>query len=76
MVELMALAAYVALWDISERRSPWSCEGLMPQGRVMPGHKRRSGWVIEQGELGWDRGIFRGEMRKGDSICNVNKGNI
>jgi hypothetical protein len=33
----------------------------------MPGQGRGSGWV---------RGFFRGEMRKGDKICNVNKENI
>jgi hypothetical protein len=33
-------------------------------------------WVSEQGKGGWDRGIFRREMRKGYKICNVNKENI
>jgi hypothetical protein len=28
----------------------------------------RSEWVSEQGEAGWYRGVFGGEMRKGDKI--------
>jgi hypothetical protein len=66
----------MALWGINERRSPWSCEGLMLQFRGMPEQGSGSGWVSEQGEREWDRGVFRGEMRKGDKICNANKGNI
>jgi hypothetical protein len=42
----------------------------------MPGQGSRSGWVSDQGEGGWDRQVFRGEMRKGDKICNENKENI
>ena len=66
----------MALWDINERRGPQYCEGSMSQCRGMPGQVIRSGWDSEQGEGEWDRGIFRGEMRKGDKICNVNKENI
>jgi hypothetical protein len=36
--------------DIIGRRSPWSCEGSMPQCRGMPGPGYGSGWVGEQGE--------------------------
>ena len=58
----------MALWDINERRGPWPCEGSMPQCRGMPGQGSRSGWVSEQGEEGWEMGLFRREMRKGDKI--------
>ena len=58
----------MALWDISERRGPWSCEGLMPQYRGMSGPGSGSGCVGEQGKRGWDRGLFEGEMSKGDKI--------
>ena len=51
------------LWDINERRGPWSHEGSMPQCRGMPGQGSGRGWVSEQ----WE-GVFRGEMRKGDNI--------
>jgi hypothetical protein len=34
----------------------------------MPGQGSRSQWVSEQGERGWNRGIFRGKIRKGDKI--------
>ena len=67
----MVPAAYVAedgLRDINERRGPWSYEGSMSQCRGMPGQGSKSGWVSEQGERGEDRSIFRGEMRKGDTI--------
>jgi hypothetical protein len=36
----------------------------------------RSEWAGEQGEEGGDSRILRGEMRKGDKICDVNKENI
>ena len=42
---------------INGRRGPWSCEGSMPQCRVMPGCRGRSGWVGEQGEDGGARGF-------------------
>ena len=47
-----APAAYVteALWDINERRGPWSCEG--PQCRGMPGHGSRSGEQREGDKIG------------------------
>jgi hypothetical protein len=57
----------MVLWDIKERRSPWSYEGLMLQCKGMPGQGSRSGWVVEQGEEGWDGGVRR-ETRKGDNI--------
>jgi hypothetical protein len=60
----MALAAYVAS-VINRRRGPWSCNGSMPHCRGMPGPRRGSGWVGEQGEGGEDRGR---ETRKGDNI--------
>jgi hypothetical protein len=44
--ELVTLAAYVA---IIGRRGPWSCKDYMLQYRGMPGPRRRSGWVGEQG---------------------------
>jgi hypothetical protein len=39
----------------------WSCEGLMPQCRVMPGQTSGSGWV--------------GEQREGDGIGGFGRGN-
>ena len=47
----------------------------MPQCGGMPGPGIGSGYVGEQGEGEGDRGkvCFRGESRKGDIICNVNK---
>ena len=42
--------------DIIGRRSPWSCEGSMPQCRGMPGPGSRSGWGGEQGQVGSVRG--------------------
>jgi hypothetical protein len=47
----------------------------MPQYRGMPGPGSRSGWIVEQ-VGGGERGIFQGETKKGDNICNVNKENI
>ena len=44
----MTPAAYVAeddLVGINGRRGPWSCEGLMPQYRGMPGPGNGSGCV-------------------------------
>jgi hypothetical protein len=58
----------MALWNINERRGSWCCEGLMPQFRVMPGQGSRSGWVSEQGEGGWIKWVFVGEMKKDDKI--------
>jgi hypothetical protein len=61
----MAPAAYVAEDGlvISGRRDPWSCEGLMPQCRGMPGPGSR--WVGEQGEEGAGRGFSEGKPGKG-----------
>ena len=53
------------LWDINERRGPWSHEGSMPQCRGMPGPGSRSGWVDEQGKEGWDRDFLRGNEERG-----------
>jgi hypothetical protein len=58
----------MALWDISERRGPWFCEGWIPQCRGMPGQGSGNGWLSEERDGGWDRGIFGGEMRKGNKI--------
>jgi hypothetical protein len=58
----------MALRDINEKRGPWSCEGSMPPCMGMPGQGSTSGWVSEQGLGGKGRGVFRGEMRKGDKI--------
>ena len=71
MVELMALAAYVAedglvihQWE----ESPWSCEGSMPHYSGMPGPGSRSGWVGEQVEDGEDRGFLEGKLEKGITV--------
>jgi hypothetical protein len=60
----------MSLLDINARRSPWSCEGLMPQCRGIPGWRRGNGWVWEtpskkQGERGYNRGFSEGEPGKG-----------
>jgi hypothetical protein len=44
------------------------CEGSMPQCRGTPGQGSRSGWVGEEGDRGWDMGVFGGKTRKGDNI--------
>ena len=42
---------------------PWSCEGSMPQCRVIGGQVSGSGWMgggilsLKQGRVGWDRGF-------------------
>ena len=50
----MASAAYIAEDGLVshqwEERSPWSCEGSMPQCRGMPEPGSGSRWVGEQGE--------------------------
>jgi hypothetical protein len=56
----------MAFWDINWRRGLWSYEET--QCRAIPSHGTGNGWVREQGEEGWDRGVFRGEMREGDKI--------
>jgi hypothetical protein len=43
----------------------------MTQCRGTPGPGSGCGWVGKQ-----RIGVFRGETRKGDNICNVNKVNI
>jgi len=53
----------MALSGISGRRGPWSCEGLMPQCRGMPGQGGRSGQ--KQGEEEWDRRLPEGKPGKG-----------
>jgi hypothetical protein len=45
-------------WDINERRSPWSCEGSMPQSREIPGEGSGSVQFSGQREGGLGRGIF------------------
>jgi hypothetical protein len=66
--------AEAALSGINGRGGPWSCEGLMPQCRRMPGGGGRRGWVdgetlsYKQGEGRWNRGGCKGETRKGDNI--------
>jgi hypothetical protein len=54
------------LWDINERRGPWSCEGLRPQCRGMPEQGSGSGWVGEQGKGAWDRRFL--EWKRGKRI--------
>jgi hypothetical protein len=39
----------MALLDNSGKRGPWSCEGLMPQCRGIPGQGYGSGWFGVQG---------------------------
>jgi hypothetical protein len=56
----------MALWDISERRGPWSCEGS--QCRGMPGQGSGSGWVSEQGEGDGVGGFLEGKRGKGINI--------
>jgi hypothetical protein len=68
MMGLVSITAYVAedgLVTHQWRRSPWSCEGSMPQYRGMPGPRSGSGWVGEQGEAGGDRGILERKMENG-----------
>jgi hypothetical protein len=40
----------------------------MLQCRGMSGPGIGNGWVSEQGEGGWDRVFFGGEMKKGNQI--------
>ena len=55
----------MALLDISGKRVPWHCEGLMSQCRGMPGQGSRSGWVGEHGEGGgWIEGFQRGNQER------------
>jgi hypothetical protein len=49
MIELVALAIYVAKSVINVRRGPWSYEGSMPQYRGMPGPGMGVGGL----ERGW-----------------------
>jgi hypothetical protein len=62
----VALSVYVAEDGlvINGRRSPWSCEGSMPQYRGPPGPGSGSGWAGEQGEGGREEGI--GDFRRGN----------
>jgi hypothetical protein len=64
----MAPATYIALLDINAGRGRWSCEGWIYMCRECQDRGSGSGRVGEKGDLGWDRGFFRGEMRKGDNI--------
>ena len=56
----------MALWDINEKRGLWPCEGSIAQCRGMPGQGSGSGWIIEKEEGKWDRGVFGGEIKKGN----------
>jgi hypothetical protein len=47
---------------IKGRRGPWSCEGSVPQGSLMPGPGSKSGWVRDTGERGEDRGFSEGKL--------------
>jgi hypothetical protein len=53
------------LWDINERRGPWSCEGSMSMCIGMPGQGSRTGWVSEQGEGEMERRFSEGRGGKG-----------
>jgi hypothetical protein len=57
----------MALWDINERRCPSVGECQDREAGV-------SGLVSRK--RGRREGVFGGEMRKGDTICNVNKEKI
>ena len=66
----------MALSGINGRRGPWSCEGLIPQCREMPGWEGRSGWVkgeagIGEGEGVWNRVFPKGKTGKGDITFEV-----
>jgi hypothetical protein len=37
----------------------------MPQYRGMPGPRSKSGWVLEQGEGGWDKRFLERTLGKG-----------
>jgi hypothetical protein len=50
---------------INGKRSPWSYEDSMPQYRGMPGPGIRSGFVGEQGEVGWNRGFSERKIGNG-----------
>ena len=50
--------------DISGRRGPLCCEGLISQCKGMPGPGRGSGWVGEQEERGWDKEFWEGKPGK------------
>jgi hypothetical protein len=53
----------MALWDISGKRDPWSCDGSMPQCRAMPGRGSGSGWVVSRGR-GDGIGVSEGKPGK------------
>jgi hypothetical protein len=61
-----------ALSGKNGRGGPWSCEGLIPQCRGMPGLGGSSGWVGEHPQRSSVRrlgiGVCRGEMGKEDNI--------
>jgi hypothetical protein len=70
MVAHIAPAAYVAedgLVSHQWEERPWSFEGHMPQYRELPGPGSGSGWVVEQGKGGRDRGecVLEGKPGKG-----------
>jgi len=61
----------MALLDINWR-GHWSCEGLMPQCRGLPGQGGRREWMdrwgntpIETGEGGMSWGVLEGKLGKG-----------
>ena len=55
------------MWDINERRDPWSCEDSIPQYKYQDRDAGVGGLVSRRmGDGEWDKGVFRGEMRKVD----------
>jgi hypothetical protein len=42
----------MVLSNVSGRRGPWFCEGLIPRCRGIPGQGSRSGYVAEKREDG------------------------
>jgi hypothetical protein len=61
----------MTLAGMNRRRSPWSCEDLIPQKREMPRQGDGSGWVgggassYKQGKGELEREISGGKPRKG-----------
>jgi hypothetical protein len=55
----------MALWDISERRDLWSCEGSIPQGRQMPGQGRRTSGLVSKRKEDGIGSFFQGKGGKG-----------
>ena len=58
----------LATLDTSGRSSAWSCGGLIPEGREMPGQEWVGGLgstLIEAGGAGGNKGLVEGKLGKG-----------